>query len=431
MEQHTKFYHLNSTACIVVIAGMAFVLRLLIGMCYYNTFDLGSYNIPWAIGVRDGLFSAYSRLENLDYPPMFPFLLSFLGGAVEYAKNSNASQLLMLFIKLVPIVFDTAIVVVLYFVGLRYSQTLALLLSAVWALNPSSILNCAMWGQTDSMLLLFAGLTFLAFYDKRPAYACSFFALGCLAKLQMAYFAPVLLCELFFCYRPKRALSSLGIGVGIGLLGWLPFMIGSRDVFLPFRIYFGGFNSYNYINLNAYNIYGLSDNNWVTDTRSVLGGTYSAQFGVNVGGFTYSHWSTLLTVALLAVLVFSYYYAYKQKIEVPAVLPALFFMNSIFMVTVKMHERYQMPVLILCLLCFVLCRDKRFFYTFLGFVAVTLCNQGMLLFSKNFGGIFNETFDVVQQIGSAVNVALYVVMLYLYIEYYVKTPKQDAEEQSI
>ncbi len=57
MEQHTKFYHLNSTACIVVIAGMAFVLRLLIGMCYYNTFDLGGYNIPWAIGMQDGLFS--------------------------------------------------------------------------------------------------------------------------------------------------------------------------------------------------------------------------------------------------------------------------------------------------------------------------------------------------------------------------------------
>ena len=107
------------------------------------------------------------------------------------------------------------------------------------AVNPAAIYNCAFWGQTDCVLLFFVLAVFWALHCKNGLAASLCFALGCLSKLQMAYFAPFLLLGLALCCAGSalRRLGALAAGAALGLAGWLPFMVGGGEgLALPLRI---------------------------------------------------------------------------------------------------------------------------------------------------------------------------------------------------
>lgn len=403
--EHEKWL---SITCIVFIAAMGLVLRLLIGAVYLNYFDLAPYNIPWALGARDQVFLMYTTLGNLDYPPLFPFLLSFLGDGIAYAKEQGIWQLEMLLVKLIPIFFDVLLIVFFYLIGSRKNSWVGLAMGAVWALNPSAIVNSAFWGQTDSLLLLWVGLMFAALHFKRTTAACVCFALGCLSKLQMVYFTPILLCELFFYYPLKKSLRSLSAGLITGVAGWAPFMIGSSDIFLPFRIYLGGFGKYDYVNVNADNFYGLFSLNWVSNQTEIA------------GGFTFSHLNAIIFAGIILLLLFGYGFFKAKGIKIPPVLVGLFFYNSIFMFTTKMHERYQLPVVVLALLAAFFYREKIYLFFFFGVVTTTFMNQVTLLLQANFGGVFHDLRQFTQPLTSTLNVVIYLFTVLKCLEYFYK-----------
>lgn len=400
---------------LLLIGISAFLLRILLAVGYRNGFDLNPYNIPWALGTQEGVFSIYKNLENLDYPPLFPFLLSLVGKGVALGKELDSWPIQMLFIKLIPVLFDVGNVLLLYWIGCRRSQSLGMLLSALWAGNVSMILNCSLWGQTDSLLLFFVLFTFWQLWENRPGTASICFALGSLTKLQMAYFAPILLFELLTNQELKVACRSLILGLLTGILGWLPFIIGSGDWFLPLRIYFGGFGKYSYVNVNAYNLYGIWGGNWLTDQASVIGGSYSETYGVNIGGFTYSHLSMFFLGLIFLLILAGYFVSLRFNRKIPAALPALMLLNGIFMLSTKMHERYQLPVMGLALLCLVFTENKNYIWYFLALTIVTCINQGMVLFQANHGDIFKSLFSLMQSIFSIFNLILFLMLLWQYI----------------
>lgn len=382
----------------ILIALFALVLRVVIATTYQNDFDLRPYNIPWAIAAAENPLNIYQNIQNLDYPPIFPMLLSLVGTFVKQAQMQQIWQLEMFWIKLIPVLSDILLMCIIYVLTVKHYQMEALFFAAFWAVNPSIIFNCAFWGQADVLLLLFIFLTFWCFWKQKPTVACVFFALGCLTKLQMAYFAPIVLCELFFHYHFKYWIKALGIGLMVGIAGWLPFMIASGSIFLPFDIYFGGFESYQFINLNAYNLYGIGENNWVPDSQKLF-------------GITYAQISMIIMILLLVVFICVKYF-YRQ---IPGAVHALFFINSIFMLTCRMHERYQLPALILALLCYLIQKDNRYLYLFLGICMITFFNQALLLFIMNFGGVFRNFFDNSQKYFSIVNLLFYGFHIWIYI----------------
>lgn len=408
-DRWTEFFRFG---CILLLAAG---VRLVIAAEFYNPFDLTPYNIPWAIGMGKYGFSVYSMLENLDYPPLFPFLLWSVARPVALAEAAQDRVMLMFWIKLWPVLFDLGLTALLWWRGRRKSETFGLTMALCWALNPSAIFNCAVWGQTDSLLMFFIVLCAAAFWDRRPVLGTVWFAVGCLAKLQMAYFAPVLLLELFVRYRPKKAVTALLSGIGVGVLGWLPFMIGSRSLTLPFDIYFGGFDKYNYLDLNAFNVYGIFSANWVPDQLSIFGGTVDAETGLRLGGFTFAHLNTIVTLLLLGGVCFGYWAAKKYRAQVPFFLHGLYLLNGIFILSTKMHERYQMPVLILVMLCVVFGTDLRYRTAALILTQITFFNQVLLLFYRIREG-WEPAFTVGQPLVSALNVALFAVLTVWYFK---------------
>jgi Predicted integral membrane protein len=381
----------------------AAITRLLIAMTYLNSFDTEWY-LKWAVDIQNGLLNAYDgHVRDLDYPPVYLILLWPVGKLLNVNLLANYQPYRMLLIKFWPILFDLLTIAAIYLIFRKRSVFLALCAAAAWAVNPSAIFNCACWGQTDTIMTFQLLLVFAAFDEEKPLWATFCFALAALTKMQCLYFAPVIL---FWFIRRKdwRNLGrALGIGFGTVLAGFLPFMIASRNARAIFEIYFGGFGKYPYINLNAFNLYGLGSFNWVTDRLSIVGGTLNDK-GQLVGGFTFSMLGTILMIASVVFVCWVMLAAKKTNIWLHAAL----LMQCLFILTTRQHERYQFIVMILLLGAFLTEQDFKLFGLFTGVSFVTFFNQSLLLDKIiHQDAPYIASFNTLQAIGSAINVVLF------------------------
>lgn len=381
----------------------AAVTRLLVAMTYLNSFDTEWY-LKWAADIQNGLLSAYDgHVRDLDYPPLYLLLLYPVGALLKVDLLASYQPYRMLLIKFWPIVFDLLTILAIYLVFQKRSVFLALAAAAVWAVNPSAIFNCACWGQTDTIMTFQLLLVFAAFDEDRPLRGTFLFAIAALTKMQCLYFAPVIL--FWFLRRRdwKRLWRALAIGFGTVLAGFLPFMAASGNPIAIFEIYFGGFGKYPYINLNAFNLYGLGKFNWVTDSLSLIGGSLNEK-GQMVGGFTYSMLGTILLVASVGFVWWVMTAAKKTNIWLHGAL----LMQCLFMLTTRQHERYQFIVMILLLGAFLTERDFKIFGLFAGVSLTTFLNQSLLLDKIiHQDAPYLASFETLQAIGSALNLALF------------------------
>ena len=146
---------------------------------------------------------------------------------------------------------------------------------------------------------------------------------------------------------------------------------------LPFGVdkvfsqYVNTLGSYPYATINAYNFWALLGQNWQPQANSFL-------------GVSASSWGTLailVSVALSAVIFFRLKDDNSRYFTSMAVLLA-----NMFLFSVRMHERYLFPALVLMLAAFLVKPTKQLFFTYVGFSAIHFLNVGHVLFqslSKN------------------------------------------------
>lgn len=371
-----QFFDRRQRRRLLAVLLLAAVIRFLPAVFYYNYFDLGPYNIPWSIyGAQDrfGLYSNPAMAEfGLDYPPIFPFLLSLVGTPVLWAHESGCWPVEMLCIKLFPVLADLALTALIWLVAADHQFNEPWKPALFWALNPSMILNCAFWGQADSFLLFFLLAMLWALERGRPVAASLIFALGCLTKLQMCYFAPILLLGfLLLRLHPARWIAALAAGGALGFLGWLPFMRRGEWLALPVRIYLGGYGKYSVVNAKAANLYAFGHHYQQPDSD------------VWFWGISFSAVSMAATAVALLWLVWCAVRAARRKPVPPLCLIALVYLEILFLFTTRQHERYQLPTLVLALLWWFVCRDRKALFFFLFFTLVTLVNQSYVIFADN------------------------------------------------
>ena len=398
---------------------LAAAARVLIAVLFLGKFDTQVY-LGWARGVQEGFFNAYDgHIPNMDYPPLYLYPLKLVGMLLQIPGVGDYLPFEMLLIKLTPILCDLVTIAVLYLACRGRSASFGLVLAGVWAVNPASIFNCAVWGQTDTLMICLMALCLWALDQDRPLLGTALFAAAALTKLQCLYFGPIVL--FYFLRRRDWGLLLKAVGVGLASVAvvFAPFMIGARSWTLPFDIYFGGYELFPVINLNAFNFYGLGDLNWVTDSLSLFGGSLN-DAGQRVGGFTFSMLSTVLLVISLFFVGFLMLRGRRCSVW----MGSLLLMQCLFMLTIRQHERYQLVVLIFCLMAFSKERDFRLFGLFCGLCTVSFFNQA-LVFAKAFhpGDPWVASFPQIQFIFSLVNVLLFFFTVYLCWDYAFGRPR--------
>lgn len=401
MENHASLFQtkIETRQAILFLAALtlsAAVLRLMIAYTNTHYFDI-SYYVDWSAGAAQDLFSAYETVKNLDYPPLFLFPLTLTGLITGTAQVAGFDPYMMLALKGWQVLFDLAMIPLLYVVLRRHSELLALGAAALWAVNPSVIYNSAYWGQTDCMMLLLLTASFYLLETGRPVWSGLLMALACLMKFQALYFAPLFALALVDTVQWKKILQTAAVGVGTVLAVFAPFCNRSGWD-LPWRIYFGGFERYKGASLNAFNFYSANGlNYWSTETP-LFGAVTAEQFSM---------------VAIVAALFFLVYF-YLTATEKSLWLLGFFFMQTMFMFTTRMHERYQIYVVLLLLVACIVHKSRALFASYLALTLMTFCNQFFVLeeiFTSNKLTGWIPRLKDLTEIFSNINFVLYLVTL--------------------
>jgi len=321
--------------------------------------DVGTFS-AWAGHAAEGLLSFYSPGYFADYPPGYIYVLWLIGKLRALLQTGFDTPEFLVMLKFPAIAADLATIWVIHRLATAQNcgSTQALTLAALYAFNPAVIADSAAWGQVDSVLTLFVLLGVL-WLERRPAASGAAFAAALLVKPQALIFAPVPLLwfgnRLFRRHTAAELSLFLPSAILVFAIGVLPFAAVHGPAWVVEK-YASTLASYPYASLNAANVFALIGGNGADAAQAVL-------------FLSFKNWGT---VFLFIIVAWAVRLAWRGLAPSDCVYLAAFLPVSVYLWSIKMHERYLFPALAMLLAYHILSRDRRALWLFLGFSA-TLC----------------------------------------------------------
>jgi len=359
----------------VAIFVAALLARIIIAVMYRGyEVDINCF-VSWSDMVFNDGFSAFYKSDSFtDYPPGYMYIL-YLVGAVRslfgMAWDSAASTLM---VKLPSIIADMASGWLIYRIASkRLKETGAALLSALYLFCPAVILDSAVWGQTDAVFTFCVALMCYLVTEEKLVPSYFVFAIGILIKPQTLIFTPVLICgiidQVFLeDFNWNKFLKNLGFGIAaILLIGLLMMPYGFSDALSQYTETLG---SYEYASVNAYNIWTLMGLNWAGQDGYLI-------------GITYKTWGM---AAIVLTVVFSIIISLRcKKSPSKYYFIGAFIVTCVFMFSVRMHERYIFPAMLLLIMCYSVRQRKEIYilYTLVSAMAFYNIVHVLLFYDPN------------------------------------------------
>ena len=452
---------LNDTYFLLIAMTLAVMVRIAMGglMDGYPV-DIGCFQ-AWSLRMADKTpLGFYSPEYFCDYPPGYMLLLWPVGWLLRLAMPLGNQALNLLILKLVPLICDMVTAIVLYRYGKKHIKPIyAVIVAALYAFNPAVLINGAVWGQVDSVLAMLLVLCAIFAMDERWHIALPIYFVSILVKPQALLFAPIagiwLLISLFgltgkpFTSQWKGLVKGIGIGLAAAAAIIIPFSVRQEE-FLGwlFDLYEETLSSYAYATVNTANLHYLLAMNWQPISKAMppllplftgllLAGLAALLIYFRIKKEKQSLWTsrdgqlslTLLLFSainfVLAVIAFVQdpyaeglltYGAYGYVMmafafAIPIVL--MFHSNKaeqlpfylalgilgVYLLSVKIHERYLFAAIPLLLLAFLRTRDPRMLVLMGGISFTTFINSGIvldnaLLFGSEYGHLNDDTLGL-------------------------------------
>lgn len=355
----------------------------------YAEVDTRDFMIWFQTAANYGPRTFYSNTW-CDYPP-FNIYFFWIFGLLAKSLSLFGTSLFTYVMKLPPNLFDMATSVLIFaFVRKRLDFKMALLTTALYALNPAVIFNAAVWGQFDAIYTFFLVLSLMLALASKPELSAVTYTLGILTKPQSIALLPLIA---FLILRKKgwrRLLTSILAGAAAIFTVIIPFEWSNPITFLS-NIYLGAYGGYEYTSINAFNMWALGGL-WVPDGNLFIVGW------ILFGAFTVLTLYVLhkrLSVSSEALVLFS----------------AFMLLFGFFMLPTRIHERYLFPAISIIVLLVPFVKKTRFLYVVL--TTTLLINQAYVLSFLNSADPFIKQGDLVVLTVSLVNllVLLYVLVL--------------------
>lgn len=386
---------------ILFFAG-AFIVHIIFAAAYigFKT-DMDCFNF-WSSDVFENGFSNFYRPDVFtDYPPGYIYILYIIGAIKKLFGITVLTSGTAVVLKMPAIICDLVISYIIYKVGSKYTiHAYALLFAAAYAFNPAVILNSCTWGQVDSVFTLFVVLMCYFVTEKKLPAAYFVFAAGILIKPQSLIFTPVLIYGIIDqVFLTDFSLQKMFKQLGIGLAAIAVLVLAAVPFGLPnvLKQYVETLGQYEYASVNAYNIWALLGKNWTAQDKVFM-------------FMPYKTWGTIFIV--LTVAVSAYYCIRNKENESKYYLSGAFIVTSVFMLAVRMHERYIYPALALLLITAAVKRNYKYVLAFVFLSVVHFMNAYHVLFYYN-----PETYDFsnpVIYIIAFLSVSAFVYFVYVY-----------------
>ena len=221
--------------------------------------DLTGYLIPWAIQTNElGLFSAYAANPTLNYPPVYPTVMTILVALWTQLGLSleaeSGSSLIGLF-KMFSILADLGMIVLVYY-EFRERRWLRFVLPLLLAFHPVLVVTSSFWGQIEPIWTLAIVLAAFCFRKDRPLLAWVWLAIALLTKIQPVVALPVFTVLTYRRYGIGTLIRGLAIFAAILGLVLAPFVLvgGFHNTM---RSYLNAIDMFPQTTLNAYNLWYL------------------------------------------------------------------------------------------------------------------------------------------------------------------------------
>ena len=413
----------------------------------------------------------YQTTSFCDYTPAYIYVMGFNAAVLKplvslIAPSLDAAMAETLAHKLVPIACDIAMAYLLYRFARRegkLDRRQAGALGLLFALNPAMALNSAGWCQIDSVLCLLLMLVAWLAIERKWAAVLPVYVFAALVKPQALMLGPlgltaIILCLVKECREDKAAyakslksmLIGLGVSAAVAAIVVLPYCFNQKSGTWLIDLYVKTLGSYPRATVNAANLYYLLDANWVDIgvgcawqavviffALACLWGAYTAwrQRGMRLRwlepaamglfacafavmfviklvnrGETTVTWTYLGTAAMVMsfVIVLSYYIRGGKLENLPLCGAVLFIL--LYVLGIKMHERYLFPALILLGMAYAIRRDIRVFWLLIAASCTMLINEGIVLdnsirLGSTMGHLNNDT-QALNDLTSLANVAM-------------------------
>lgn len=414
-----------------VLMLLALIVRVLVA------FTVKGYEVDvncfhgWSLRMAEkGPLGFYASDYFCDYPPGYMLLLRPIGLLLR-AMGSISQPVLFLLLKLYPIIFDLLCAMVIYTYAKKHtSNVTAIVLSMLFALNPVAIVNGAAWGQVDSVLALFLILVVIYAMDRKWRVAVPLFFIAVLLKPQALLFGPMACVWMLVCLVDKQAkaertrqLKDLAIGFAIGIAAAVaiivPFAWNQDNPWTwIFDLYKGTLSSYAHATLNTANLYYLLAANWTSVTVTIGRGAplvtalVMGALGIwlivpdyitnkkfewkNKKGIIGILSLEMMLVQLIFVgispsyeiygfVMMAYIYLFaaiclffdKESKHLPFYLALV--LIGIYVLGIKVHERYLFAALPLLLISYLRTKDIRMLWIFVWFSMTTFINTAIVL----------------------------------------------------
>jgi len=345
---------------LVFLVLIGFIIRIVLAFLNKgHPTDMLDFDLWSEMLKTDGLSNFYTANGLTDYPPGYMYILYCLGYIKDiFGENTIYTYVIL---KLPAIISDILCAVCVYKLCDKHGKNnYKVLLAGFFILNPAVIFNSAVWGQVDSVFTLFVILMLYALTENKMSLAYAMFGVAIFIKPQALFYAPVLFygfIDNVFLNQFKKEklikdlLSILGVILGIVIL-MLPF--GLTNVILQYK---NTLASYNYATVNAYNLWSALGSNWAP---------------LNKGMSFIGYFFIFLTVIVSAFVFFS------SKDKSRYFLTSAYICLSVFVLSVKMHERYMFPVMALLLCSYALSHRKQEMYLYMGVSLLQFLNLNQI-----------------------------------------------------
>ena len=421
-----------------IIIAIALLIRLIASSLYVGfKVDIGCFSAWGEKMATDGLGGFYEEGYFCDYPPLYMIVLGLLSGIGNLFKLSLQEGFGLVLLKLPACLADCLTAIFIMDIAKKHvGEKIAAVLGIGYALLPTAIVNSALWGQVDSILVLFMLLAFWLMDEDKFGLSVLIYFIGLLLKPQAILFGPVMLLGairefylIYLAYSSKdnkqggmRLVKGFGFLAGSLLLFVLLSVIMQNDQEPLWLInkYLDTLGSYDYATLSSFGLMGLLKGQWVPSDTVILGGLTYGTLG-NV---------LLYIVIILTVLMFVWLITRKNLMEAKWFwLLGAFMLAGAVTVSTRTHERYMFPVIAMLLMCFIRLNDKRFLYLSIGYGLLNFINTAGLLFLYESAGVYFDKEDAVFLIGSLLTVLLFIYQGYVTIELVLKgIPEKKIEK---
>lgn len=420
----------NNKTSIVLLLVVGLIVKMIVsGMFKGFEVDMNCFT-SWGNRMLEvGAKNFYSSDVFSDYPPGYLYVLGILswicksfkiGWVADSLSVDWTSMAVGVVFKLPSCLCDLVAGYFIYKIAKRkFPVNISTLCAALYIFNPAVMINSAVWGQVDSVYVMFLVLMMYFILEKKLPSSYLVFGIGIIVKPQMIFFTPILIWaivdQVFLNdFTKKKFVNNLAWGIiAIALMFAFSLPFGLSKVIPQFV---DTVSSYPYASVNAYNFWTMIGRNWGAQTDKFL-------------FMPAATWGTISIIVMVVAVLWMF--KKNNKDASRYFMYAAFLMAGVFMFSVRMHERYMYPVMILLLFAFVMKPVKEIMYAYIGFSVVQLLNVGHILYYYD-----AQTYSVkamVPILVSAATFGMFIYLVYVVKKWYLKEESvvEEAYEQRV